>query len=197
MFYAHSSLLERAGRLEANGSCLTALPIVLAPNGDITSFLSTNIMSITDGQRILDMNVFRDGIRPAVNIGLSVTRVGGVGHNKIQKDLAAKTLKLLAEYRQAEEFSRFGSELTAESKEVLAKGKDIFSLLTQSPTDVYGLVSQQLMLGAIFDAKPGENIDVTNMKNIVAEYAEKVKKESDYEPTLKKFKQEILVEKKK
>lgn len=197
MFYAHSSLLERAGRLEANGSCLTALPIVLAPNGDITSFLSTNIMSITDGQWILDMNVFRDGVRPAINTGLSVTRVGGVGHNRIQKDLASKTLKLLAEYRQAEEFSRFGSELTDESRQALEKGRDIFSLLTQSPTDVYSLSSQQLMLGAVFDTKPGEKIDITNMRNVVGEYAQKIKKESDYESTLKKFKQKILVEVKK
>lgn len=197
MFYSHSSLLERAGRLESNGTCLTALPIVLASNGDITAFLPTNIMSITDGQWILDMNVFRDGIRPAINTGLSVTRVGGVGHNKVQKDLAAKTLKLLAEYRQAEEFSRFGSELTAESRETLEKGRQIFSLLTQSPTDVYSLVSQQLMLGVVLGAKAGEKLDVTNMKNLVAEYADKVKKESDYEPALKKFKQKVLVEEKK
>lgn len=197
MFYAHSSLLERAGRLEANGSCLTALPVVLAPNGDITSFLSTNIMSITDGQWILDMNVFRDGVRPAINTGLSVTRVGGVGHNKVQKDLASKTLQLLAEYRQAEEFSRFGSELTEESRQVLEKGREIFSLLTQSPTDVYSLASQQLMLGAVFDTKLGEKIDLTNMRNVVGEFAEKIKKESDFEPTLKKFKQKVLVEAKK
>lgn len=197
MFYSHSSLLERAGRLESNGNCLTAVPIVLAPNGDITAFLSTNIMSITDGQWILDMTVFRNGIRPAINTGLSVTRVGGVGHNKVQKDLAAKTLKLLAEYRQAEEFSRFGSELTAESKETLEKGKNIFSLLTQSPSDVYGLVTQQLMLGVVLGTQTGEKIDVTNMKNLANEFADKVKKESDYEPSLKKLKQKVLVEDKK
>jgi F-type H+-transporting ATPase subunit alpha len=194
MFYTHSALLERAGRLEENGKCLTAIPIVLASSGDITSFLSTNIMSITDGQWILDMNVFRSGVRPAINIGLSVTRVGGVGHTDNQKDLAAKTLKLLAEFRQAEEFSRFGSELTDESQAVLEKGKNIFTLLTQGPTDVYGVMAQQLMLDIVLDKQPEEKIDVTNLKNLVNDYASKVEKESDYKKTKEKLKKDVLVE---
>ena len=194
MFYAHSSLLERAGRLEENGTCLTAIPIVLASGGDITSFLSTNIMSITDGQWVFDMNVFRSGVRPAINIGLSVTRVGGVGHTDNQKNLAAKTLKLLAEFRQAEEFSRFGSELTAESKAVLEKGKNIFTLLTQGPTDVYSLIAQQLMLDIVLDKKPEEKIDVNNLKNLVNDHAAKVEKESDYKKAKEKLRKDVLVE---
>lgn len=192
MFYAHSSLLERAGRLNANGKCLTSIPMVLASSGDITAFLPTNIMSITDGQWILDMNVFRSGIRPAVNIGLSVTRVGGVGHNKRQKDLAAKTLKLLAEYRQADEFSRFGSELTDDSKTLLEKGKNIFSLLTQNPADVYSLMSQQLMLDIVLSQQSGEKVDVTNLKNLANEFSSKVSKEEDYEKVRTELRGKVL-----
>lgn len=194
MFYAHSSLLERAGRLGKNGKCLTSIPVVLAANGDITAFLPTNIMSITDGQWILDMEMFRSGIRPAVNTGLSVTRVGGVGHNKRQKALAAQTLKLLAEYRQAEEFSHFGSELALESKSVLEKGKNVFAVLNQGPTDTYSVYSQQLMLDIVLNASEGEKIDVEALKSNVREHAAKITKDEEYESIRDQLKIKSLVE---
>lgn len=181
MFFAHSSLLERAGRLAKNSAHLTSIPLVNAAGGDITAYLPTNIMSITDGQWILDMGIFRNGIRPAISMGLSVTRVGGVGHNKRQKTLASQTLKLLADYRQAEEFSHFGSELAAEAKHALETGKRIFVALTQSPSDVYPLMSQQLMLDIILNCEEGTPLDVNQLKLMVNEFAAKITSDDMYD----------------
>ncbi len=183
MFYAHSSLLERAGRLSKNHKHLTSIPVVLAAGGDITAFLPTNVMSITDGQWILDMDLFRNGIRPAVSMGLSVTRVGGVGHNKRQKTLAAQSLKILADYRQAEEFSHFGSELAPEAKKALDIGKHIFEVLNQPPTDTYSLIAQQLMLDIVLNLGPGQILDISSLKLHAQELASKVKEDNDYDQT--------------
>lgn len=197
MFYAHSSLLERAGRLERNGKCLTSIPLVHAANGDITAYLPTNIMSITDGQWILDMDLFRGGIRPALNTGLSVTRIGGVGHNKRQKGLAASTLKTLAAYREAEEFSHFGSELALESKIVLEKGKNIFKILNQGPSDIHSLYEQQLMMDIVLNVEDEVKLDVNALKTSVGEYAAKIQKEEDFDVVRDELKSKSLVELKK
>ncbi len=194
MFYAHSSLLERAGRLDVNGKCLTCVPVVHAANGDITAYLPTNIMSITDGQWILDMDIFRGGIRPAVSMGLSVTRAGGVGHNKRQKDLAAKTLKILADYRQAEEFSHFGSELAIEARRALAIGKNIFQILTQGPSDTYSLMAQQLMFDLVLNMADGEELDLNNLKLNVSEFAAKITKDEEFESIRDQLKVKCIVE---
>jgi len=179
MFYAHSSLLERAGRLDRNGAHLTSIPIINAAGGDITAYLPTNVMSITDGQWILDMNIFRSGVRPAVNMGLSVTRVGGVGHKKRQKNLAAETLKTLAAYREAEEFSHFGSELALEAQRALDTGKLIFQVLTQSPTQVFSFMAQQLMLDVVLHRNDKDKIDIVIMQKEVNKIAETIPDDSD------------------
>jgi F-type H+-transporting ATPase subunit alpha len=194
MFHAHSSLLERAGRLEASGKSLTCVPMVHVDNGDITAYLPTNIMSITDGQWILDMETFRAGIRPALNIGLSVTRAGGVGHNKRQKDIAARTLKLLANYRQAEEFSHFGSELALESKQALTGGKRIYELLTQGPAEVFSLMAQQLMFDIVLNLTEGEEVDLHALKQNANQLAAKVEKDEDFEHVRDELKTLCLVE---
>jgi F-type H+-transporting ATPase subunit alpha len=194
MFYAHSSLLERAGRLDSTGKCLTCIPIVHAANGDITAYLPTNIMSITDGQWILDMDTFRSGIRPAVSMGLSVTRAGGVGHNKRQKALAAQTLKTLADYRQAEEFSHFGSELAIEAKRALATGKRIFEVLTQSPSDTFSLMAQQLMFDLVLNLGEGEELDIDLLKQSANEYAKQITGDDVYDGIRDQLKIKCLIE---
>jgi len=192
MFYAHSSLLERAGRLDRNSKHLTSIPLVNAAGGDITAYLPTNIMSITDGQWILDMDIFRNGIRPALNIGLSVTRAGGIGHNKRQKALAAQSLKTLADYRQAEEFSHFGTELAADAKRALLTGKRIFELVTQSPTDIFSLVQQQLMLDIVLNAEDGMQLDIAALKLSSKEFAAKITKDEDFDKIRDELKAKVL-----
>ncbi len=200
MFFAHSSLLERAGRLNETSKTLTSLPIVLASGGDITAFLPTNIMSITDGQWILDMDLFRDGQRPAINTGLSVTRIGGVGQMDRQKKAAARTMKLLASYRQAMEFARFGSELSEESQRDLNTGKRVLELMNQAPGENYSLVAQQMMFEIALDLEDGAVLDVAGMKQQANEVAATVKDPTDqkaYEKAREQLKKKSLVELKK
>lgn len=189
MFYAHSSLLERAGRVKETGKTLTSLPMVLAPGGDITAYLPTNIMSITDGQLILDMDIFRDGIRPAVSTGLSVSRVGGVGHNKRQKAQGVATMKALARYREAEEFSHFGSEMALEAKKDIERGKMIFEIISQKPGEYFSVMAQQLMLQIVLDAN-GAVLDIDAMKREVMAIATTITEDTD--ETFEKAKADLL-----
>lgn len=193
MFYVHSSLLERAGRLESSGKCLTVIPVVHTANSDITAYLPTNIMSITDGQWILDMDTFRSGVRPAISVGLSVTRTGGIGHSKRQKELAAKTLKILADYRQADEFSHFGAELAVEARQVLASGKRILKIVTQSPSETFSLMSQQLMFDIVLNLRANEDLDISLLKANAAEFAGKVRKDEDFDGARDELKAKCLI----
>jgi F-type H+-transporting ATPase subunit alpha len=179
MFYAHSSLLERAGKLLDGGHTLTSLPVVVTPNNDVTAYLSTNIMSITDGQIIFDLELFRQDIRPAVNSGLSVSRVGGNAQTKRQKLLTGSLVKKLAQYHQAEEFSHFGSSLSQEASLDLALGKNIFATLHQGPNEIFSIIEQQLMLETIMKTEGKRKVDMPGLKTAVKQVGTQVKEEAD------------------
>lgn len=179
MFYTHSSLVERAGRIKSNHASQTILPIVYAPGGDITAYLPTNVMSMTDGQWILDMKVFKDTMRPAISTGLSVTRVGGVGQNKRQKALAAALNKTLAGYRQADEYAHFGTELSPEAQADYNKGKMLFQLMNQAIGEGYSLMDQQFLLDIVLNAAPNEVIDIPKLKELVRQYSSQIDEKGD------------------
>ncbi len=181
IFYAHSSLLERAGKLLKNGKTLTSLPVVLTPNDDITAYLSTSIMSITDGQIVFDLGLFRQGIRPAVNAGLSVSRVGGQAQTNRQKRLSSTLFKTLARYKQAEEFSHFSSQLSKETTIDLTLGKYIYQALQQPPSERHSLLEQQLLLETIMLSGGEAEIDVAGLKQAVQKIAKQPKDDKEYE----------------
>ena len=133
VFYLHSRLLERAARLsdELGGGSLTALPIIETQAGDVSAYIPTNVISITDGQIYLETEMFNAGFRPAVNAGLSVSRVGGSAQIKAMKKIAAPIRVELAQYRELASFAQFGSDLDADTKEKLAQGERLKEMLKQ------------------------------------------------------------------
>ena len=133
VFYLHSRLLERASRLsdELGGGSLTALPIIETQAGDVSAYIPTNVISITDGQIYLETEMFNSGFRPAINAGLSVSRVGGAAQIKAMKKIAGPIRTELAQYRELASFAQFGSDLDAVTKEQLAQGERIKEVLKQ------------------------------------------------------------------
>jgi F-type H+-transporting ATPase subunit alpha len=133
VFYLHSRLLERAAKLSPayGGGSLTALPVIETQAGDVSAYVPTNVISITDGQIFLESKLFNEGIRPAINVGLSVSRVGSAAQVKAMKEIAG-TLKLeLAQYREVESFASFASELDASTQHTLFRGVRLIELLKQ------------------------------------------------------------------
>ena len=177
--------------MERNHATQTILPIIYAPAGDITAYLPTNVMSMTDGQWILDMAIFKDTMRPAVSTGLSVTRVGGVGQNKRQKGLAATLNKTLAGYRVAEEYAHFGTELSPEAQADYDKGKALFQLMNQDIGEGYSLMDQQFLLDLVLGAKPEERIDIRKLKSLVKEYTAKVQEDKDLKGNWEQLRDEL------
>ena len=141
VFYLHSRLLERASKLSADlgGGSLTALPIIETQEGDVSAYIPTNVISITDGQIYLEKNLFNSGVRPAIDVGISVSRVGGNAQIKAMKGVAG-TLRLdLAQYRELEAFAKFGSDLDKNTQAQLTRGERMVEILKQGqyvPMDV-------------------------------------------------------------
>jgi F-type H+-transporting ATPase subunit alpha len=133
VFYLHSRLLERACKLseELGGGSLTALPIIETQAGDISAYIPTNVISITDGQIFLESDLFFSGVRPAVNVGISVSRVGASAQTKAMKKVAGRLRLELSQYRELEAFAQFGSELDPATQRTLARGERMVATLNQ------------------------------------------------------------------
>lgn len=173
VFYLHSRLLERAGKL-LNGASITALPIAQIQSDDITAYIPTNLISITDGQIFLDTKLFNQGMRPAVNIGLSVSRVGGAAQTKAIKQVI-KALRLdLAQYNELLEFSQFGTELDEISQFQLKRGAIVIELLKQPQHVTYNFVDQALMF-FLFKHDMLDELVLTDVRNYAVQYTNYVK----------------------
>ena len=151
VFYLHSRLLERAARMsdEYGGGSLTALPIIETQAGDVSAYIPTNVISSTDGQIYLETEMFNSGFRPAVNAGLSVSRVGGAAQIKAMKKIAAPIRVELAQYRELASFAQFGSELDADTREKLAQGERIKEVLKQPQYNPMPVQYQVIIIYAV------------------------------------------------
>lgn len=170
VFYLHSRLLERACRLnESNGGgSITALPIIETLSGDVSAYIPTNVISITDGQIFLDSTLFYKGIRPAINIGISVSRVGGAAQTKIMKKIAGKIKLELAQYYELEAFAQFASDLEESSKKQLIRGRRIIEVLKQRNLSPFALWQEVLLIYAVvngyLDSYEPSEINTVTMK---------------------------------
>ena len=144
VFYLHSRLLERSVKLsdDHGGGSLTALPIIETQANDVSAYIPTNVISITDGQIFLESDLFNSGIRPAINVGISVSRVGGDAQTKAMKKVAGKMKGELSQYRDLEAFAQFGSELDAETQKTLARGERLVELLKQNERNALSVADQ-------------------------------------------------------
>jgi F-type H+-transporting ATPase subunit alpha len=148
VFYLHSRLLERAAKFSdvKGGGSITALPIVETQAGDISSYIPTNVISITDGQVFLDTELFNSGVRPAIDVGLSISRVGGAAQSKAIRRISGRLRLDLAQYREMAAFAQFGSDLDKATQEKLAQGERLMEVLKQPQYSPYPLEQQVAIL---------------------------------------------------
>ncbi len=177
VFYLHSRLLERAARLNKDfgGGSLTALPIIETQAGDVSAYIPTNVISITDGQIYLESDLFYKGIRPAVNVGLSVSRVGSSAQRKAMKRVAGKLRLELAQFRELEAFAQFGSDLDEETKQRIERGRRLVEILKQGQYEPMSVAHQVVIL---FAGTQGllDDIEVSKIQvfeSFLSDYAQK------------------------
>ena len=161
VFYLHSRLLERAVKLndKLGGGSITALPIIETQAGDVSAYIPTNVISITDGQIFLESNLFNSGVRPAINAGISVSRVGGAAQTKAIKQVAGKLRLDLAQFRELEAFAQFASDLDAATKNQLLRGQKLTEVLKQPQ---YNPLSVAEQVSILFAANEGLLDDIDN-----------------------------------
>ncbi len=178
VFYLHSRLLERAAKLneKSGGGSLTALPIIETQAGDVSAYIPTNVISITDGQIFLETELFNQGIRPAVNVGLSVSRVGSAAQTKAMKKVAGSIKLELAQYREMAAFAQFGSDLDASTQQLLNRGAKLTELLKQNQYSPMTVAEQVI---SVYTGVKGylDNIDLNKIKDFENGVVEKIKSE--------------------
>jgi len=216
VFYLHSRLLERAAKLsdKNGGGSLTALPVIETQAGDVSAYIPTNVISITDGQIYLETDLFNSGVRPAVNVGLSVSRVGGNAQIKAMRQVAG-TLKLeLAQYRELAAFAQFGSDLDKATQAQLARGQRLVEVLKQGQYEPLPFSKQILIIFAgtggflddvaVEDVRPFEKglyeyVDTTNpglLKTIMEKKILDDQLKGEMQKTIKEFKERFAAERK-
>ncbi len=179
IFYLHSRLLERAAKLSdaLGGGSMTALPIVETLAGDISAYIPTNVISITDGQIYLESELFSAGVRPAINVGLSVSRVGRSAQSKAMKKVSSRLRLELAQYRDMAVFAQFGADIDASTAAMLNSGIRLTELLKQSADELFDL-SEQVSLLAAFSHGVFANVDVKDVARVKRELLEFLKSDS-------------------
>jgi F-type H+-transporting ATPase subunit alpha len=179
VFYLHSRLLERAAKLsdEHGGGSLTALPIIETQGGDVSAFIPTNVISITDGQIFLETELFNQGIRPAINVGLSVSRVGSSAQTKAMKKVSGSMKLELAQYREMAAFAQFGSDLDASTQQLLNRGSKLTELLKQKQYSPMTVAEQVI---SVFCGVKGylDDIDLKDIAEFETKIIEKCKSDN-------------------
>ena len=173
VFYLHSRLLERAAKMNSKhgGGSMTALPVIETQGGDVSAYIPTNVISITDGQIFLETDLFHQGIRPAISVGISVSRVGSAAQLKAMKQVAGQLKGDLAQFRELAAFAQFGSELDSATQAKIDRGKRIVELFKQPQ---YDPVPVEIQIGVIWAVQNGyvDDVAVERIKEFQAEWTE-------------------------